>query len=79
MKGCDVMTIMDGFKLGIGLYIAKNIGYACDGLCEGVYKGFKKSKIYNNVKLHTKEADTKKEAISDKKPMNPVGFGHIYN
>ena len=73
------MTIMDGFKLGIGLYIAKNIGYACDGLCEGVYKGFKKSKIYNNVKLHTKEADTKKEAISDKNPRNPVGFGHIYN
>lgn len=73
------MTIMDGFKLGIGLYIAKNIGYACDGLCEGVYKGFKKSKIYNNVKLHTKEADTKKEAISDKKHRNPVGFGHIYN
>ena len=57
------MTIMDGFKLGIGLYIAKNIGYACDGLCEGVYKGFKKSKIYNNVKLHTKEADTKKKKL----------------
>lgn len=74
------MTIMDGFKLGIGLYIAKNIGYACDGLCEGVYNGFKKSKLYNkNAKLHTKETDTKKEAISDKKPRNPVGFGHIYN
>ncbi len=58
------MNIMDGVKLGIGLYIAKNIGYFCDGLCIGIYKGVKDTEICKKyIEPYIKETNDEKSDI----------------
>ena len=70
------MTIMDGFKLGVGLYFGYNLSKSIDSSLGRVLA---ESSFYRNYMMpHTgkvKRQPVKHEA----KPKNPVGFGHTYD
>lgn len=70
------MTIMDGFKLGFGLYAGYSL---CKGINIGLGRWLEESSLYKKYVMPYENKAKHQEAERKATPKNPVGFGHTYD